>query len=458
MMGLLDQMDPQQMALLAMAGGLLTPPRQGGGMGAAVQGLLSAQAAGQQRRLQERQMSMEDERMGMQREQFGLQQRAGQQQLDDAQRKRRIDDEIRRAATESVTPPTMDYAADGMGPPEVGAGGFDSDSFLSKYQAIDPLGAFEMGARLRKDSPFDKVDAAKFTPESVAEFARSRNHSVLRPRPNMQIAPNGQAVDMNALQPGQNFGKPEGLGQRDTGSHIEYYDPRNPSNVFTRVPKQAGPQAPQQPVYDSRLQSWITPQGTANPVRAPDGSAPMPPADPAKLRDAETGLRKEFDDKPEVKRYGAALPAFRAIMEASNRNTPQADINLVYGIAKLYDPDSVVREGEYATIANSQAIPEKIKGEAQRLMGGGRLTPTTKAELRREAEGRIRALEDEYEKAAESYSDIASRSGANVRNVLGDRGRFRTLDIGGQSVRARQAPDGQWYVKRDGKHYKVEGL
>lgn len=132
----------------------------------------------------------------------------------------------------------------------------------------------------------------------------------------------------------------------------------------------------------------------------------------------ETDLRKEFADLPEVKRYKSAYPSFNAIQKAAKINNPQADINLVYGLAKLYDPESVVREGEYATIANSQAIPEWIKGTAQRLMGGGRLTEETKRQILEQANIRIKGLENEYSNAAGAYQGIATGRGAKLNNVI----------------------------------------
>jgi hypothetical protein len=139
----------------------------------------------------------------------------------------------------------------------------------------------------------------------------------------------------------------------------------------------------------------------------------------------ESGLRKEFEALPEIKNYKQAYPAFAAIKDAAGRNTPQADINIVYGIAKLYDPTSVVREGEYATVANSPNIPEKIKGYAQYLAGGGRLSPETKAQILAEAQGRLGTYEAEAGKARSSYDAIARRRGidpANVFQGMGDMG------------------------------------
>lgn len=142
----------------------------------------------------------------------------------------------------------------------------------------------------------------------------------------------------------------------------------------------------------------------------------------------ETALRKEFEGLPEVKNYKQAFPAFAAVKDAVSRNTPQSDINIVYGIAKLYDPNSVVREGEYATVANSPSIPEKIKGYAQFLQGGGRLSLGTKEQLLQEAQGRLGTYKAEVDKALGSYEQIARRRNIDPGSVFQDMG-----DMGGAS-------------------------
>jgi len=132
----------------------------------------------------------------------------------------------------------------------------------------------------------------------------------------------------------------------------------------------------------------------------------------------ETALRKEFNTLPEVVGYKAAIPAFKAVQDAATRLTPQSDINIIYGIAKLYDPTSVVREGEYATIANSQAIPERIKSLAQQIQGKGKLTPETRAQLMVEARQRIGTLQGEYNGAKSTYEGIAKKRQLDTGNVF----------------------------------------
>lgn len=132
----------------------------------------------------------------------------------------------------------------------------------------------------------------------------------------------------------------------------------------------------------------------------------------------ETSIRKEFADLPEVKKYKNAIPAYQAVVKAAQTNNPQADINLIYGLAKLYDPDSVVREGEYDTIANSQSIPEWLKGQAQRLAGGGKLTKETKNQIIEQAQIRIGAYKSEVDGARGSYEQITQRRGLDPSNVF----------------------------------------
>ena len=174
------------------------------------------------------------------------------------------------------------------------------------------------------------------------------------------------------------------------------------------------------PEWSEELRSWVFRPSNAAPAGAivtatgPDGK-PLPPRG---LASDETNLRKEFADLPQVKSYTMATPAYKAIVDAASRNTRQADINLVYGLAKLYDPTSVVREGEYATIANSQAVPDWLKGLAQGLAGGSRLSPNTKSQVLVEARGRIGAFQQEYDAARTRYVGIAQQRGMNPDNVI----------------------------------------
>lgn len=134
--------------------------------------------------------------------------------------------------------------------------------------------------------------------------------------------------------------------------------------------------------------------------------------------ETSTALRKEFEGLPEVKNYKQALPAYKGIEDAVKRNTPMSDINIVYGIAKLYDPNSVVREGEYATVANAPNIPERVKGWVQYATNGGKLTPEVKKQIMDEASSRMMSFQNEFEGSSARYRDIAERSNADPTLVI----------------------------------------
>lgn len=143
-------------------------------------------------------------------------------------------------------------------------------------------------------------------------------------------------------------------------------------------------------------------------------------------KDADvTGLRKEITQLPSYKNMAQVAPIYRGMSEAVTRNSKAADINLVYGLAKIFDPTSVVREGEYATVAKSATIPEYVKGWAQMLQGGGRLTPETRRQIMEEAYGRIGSYQTQFKSDAEMYNGIVQRRKMNPADVIPNFGEFK---------------------------------
>lgn len=263
-------------------------------------------------------------------------------------------------------------------------------------QKVDPL------------SYFGKIEAKDYTPESLQQFLATKNPSLLKPRTKVDIAPSGMTYNPYETPVGENLGKVEHL---DLGG---FKVPVLPNGQFK------GAALPMFETPDSIARNRTTERGqNLTNARAADANSI---ANQNRTFSSETDMRKEFALLPEAKRYKEAYPAFKAIESSSQRDNPQADISLIYGVAKLYDPDSVVREGEYATIANSQAIPDYIKGLSQKLVGGGRLTKETKAQILTEARSRIGVYESEFNKAKANFSDIATQRGLNSKNIFTDTG------------------------------------
>lgn len=121
----------------------------------------------------------------------------------------------------------------------------------------------------------------------------------------------------------------------------------------------------------------------------------------------DVALRKEFNALPEVKRYGTVIPLVKSAREAVNVDSPAADMNIVYAVAKIMDPDSVVRESETAMVVAAGSPAQQFVGQFNYIAGGGRLTPETRQSLMNEIESRAKGYEQLYEQATQQYQSGA---------------------------------------------------
>jgi hypothetical protein len=437
-MGLLDQfanLNPEQtQGLLAAASQILQQsgdPRRpfgiGQAMGAGIEAYQGSTQAAQRRKQEEEQLRQVAQMRGLQMQNMqgdiANEALTREQARKNMEREQRIRERMLAGAQAQAMPQAAPAALGSMAPGGPGSPKTDAPDWMQAYQAQQgqpgaaPVQAMAapaaeqdieqqavqsllMEAEIRK-SEGDLAGAARLRAEAIKmlpEFGQTpqvgrgqdnvpynyvldkrgneKRLSAL-PRRDIKLMDRGgqfDAYDADALTPGQNFAKTFTTGDRVALAGQGKVDARS---------------------------------AEANRIAAG-----------GKVVDISTGLRKEFEDLPEVKGYKVAVPAYKAIVDAAKRNTPMSDINLVYGIAKLYDPTSVVREGEYNTVANSPNIPEKIKGLAQYLAGGGRLTSEVKAQIQREAQGRMQSYEGQFTAARTNYEDIAKRAGGDPSLVF----------------------------------------
>lgn len=135
-----------------------------------------------------------------------------------------------------------------------------------------------------------------------------------------------------------------------------------------------------------------------------------------KLNDV-SGIRKEVQDTPQVKTYAQAAPIYRSMVETAGRDTRASDLNLVYGIGKLFDPGSVVREGEMVMVKNAAALPSRIQEIISLFNGSSGLTPELRAEIMNEAKSRMDSYKSEVEALRPQYEGIASRNNINMDDI-----------------------------------------
>lgn len=96
--------------------------------------------------------------------------------------------------------------------------------------------------------------------------------------------------------------------------------------------------------------------------------------------------------------------------------TAADDMALIYSFMKVWDPDSVVREGEYASARNAAGVPDRLKNAMSRVLSGNQLTPEQRAQFRDAAGARYTSAAKQHE---QDMNDARSRL-ANIPGVRPD--------------------------------------
>jgi hypothetical protein len=114
-------------------------------------------------------------------------------------------------------------------------------------------------------------------------------------------------------------------------------------------------------------------------------------------------IANQFDGEQIVKDYNQIIQSLDAVRNAGT--SPTDDIQRVYAFAKIMDPNSVVREGEYKTVQDySQALISKLGLKAKRVFdNAGFLTPEARSFMLTTLENRLASTEKAYNNLSDEY-------------------------------------------------------
>lgn len=132
----------------------------------------------------------------------------------------------------------------------------------------------------------------------------------------------------------------------------------------------------------------------------------------------ESKLRAEVQGLPSYKNLAQATPIYRSMLDTADRNSRASDLNLVYGLGKIMDPNSVVREGEMLMVRNTASLPDWFIGTVNSINGGAGLTPDTRKAILAEAKTRLDAYQQTFDQDAGFYRRIAEGQGMDPMSVL----------------------------------------
>ncbi|ANL48645.1 hypothetical protein AMC87_CH04024 [Rhizobium phaseoli] len=131
-----------------------------------------------------------------------------------------------------------------------------------------------------------------------------------------------------------------------------------------------------------------------------------------------TNLRKEIQGLPTYKSYQQALPSYSSMIDTAKTDSKASDLNLIYGLGKIMDPNSVVREGEMTMVQNTSSWPDWLKGAYDSVTGGSRLEPETRKAILGEAHSRMMAYRGALDNDISQYRGIIGRRGMNEADIL----------------------------------------
>ncbi len=165
-------------------------------------------------------------------------------------------------------------------------------------------------------------------------------------------------------------------------------------------------------------------------ARGPDGSmAPIPggPADPKYVAEsnaakgkptdnleAEQKLRKEFEGN--AKTHIEVRRGYDRIL--ASKDDAAGDISMIFGYMRMLDPNSVVREGEFATAQNAAGIPDQVRNIYNRALEGTRLNPNQRNMFKGQAQSLYDASSREYGAREKQFRGIASKYGIDPERVI----------------------------------------
>jgi len=137
-----------------------------------------------------------------------------------------------------------------------------------------------------------------------------------------------------------------------------------------------------------------------------------------------TDLRKQVQAIPSYKNLTEAAPIYRSMLATAGTDSKASDLNLVYGLGKIMDPGSVVREGEMVMVKRTASLPDWLVGSINALNGGAALTPDTRKAILAEAHNRVTAYKGEFDRDSAQYRGIVNDYGIKPSHVLPDFGEF----------------------------------
>ncbi len=125
---------------------------------------------------------------------------------------------------------------------------------------------------------------------------------------------------------------------------------------------------------------------------------------------------------------------YNQVVSSSKDPTGAGDISLLYGYMKMLDPNSVVRETEFATAQNAGSIPENIRAKYNAAVNGKKLSDAQRNDFINQASKVYNASKKQQDVTVKEFTDRANKYGVPADLIVRGTEATGTADAAAKTV------------------------
>lgn len=136
-------------------------------------------------------------------------------------------------------------------------------------------------------------------------------------------------------------------------------------------------------------------------------------------------LRSDYAQLTQQTGFHAVQGSYDRLKRSVADPSAAGDLALIFSYMKILDPTSVVREGEFATAANSGSAWNKVGSVYNKVLSGERLTEPQRADFMKQASKIYDTAYQRQQSIDQDYSDKAKRANINPADVIVNYGQIK---------------------------------
>lgn len=133
-----------------------------------------------------------------------------------------------------------------------------------------------------------------------------------------------------------------------------------------------------------------------------------------------TTQSQDFQSDAKVKDFNSVSTSFNRVLASVSNPSAAGDLSLIFNYMKMLDPNSVVRESEFATAQNAGSVPSRVIAQYNKVLNGERLADEQRADFLNRSGNLYFASLDGYGDRVAFFADRARRNGLDPSDIIID--------------------------------------